>query len=308
MGYLFCTKPYFASGAAGVWQAVKQMPAAVRFPSVLTGFGKIFIAHCKSDFIEYNIASQAYTNRGNAYESLYQYAPGEGFAHQRYNQVKMITGNSGREASDFVTITVNPEFYAAPYDPYYDKPIPRHLRACGVARKNADSVIVFGGLDHSSYRLNTVCEVNFQHKAAYIKPATLSKFLAYLSATECSGAYYAAGGVDATSIFPSLIKYTESSNALEYFNMPTPLAGCCLVGHAGKVYVFGGATRANFTNVVNTVYAFDVFTKTWETLPPMPVSVANAGGCVLPDRNEIHIFGGWNGSAMMAVHQIFKLS
>lgn len=306
MGYLFCTKPYFAAGGAGVWQAVKQMPAAIRFPSALPGFGKIFIAHCKGDFIEYNIASQSYTNRGNLYGDFYQYDPGEGFAYLRYNQVWMTTGVNNGNSSRYVIITVNPEFYASQAD-YYDT-IPRHLRHCGVVRKNPNSVIAFGGVSYTNQLYNTICDVNFQHKAAYIKPATLSMPLIYLSATQCSEAYYAAGGINGSTIFSQLIKYTEAENRLEYFNMPTPLAGCCLVGHAGKVYVFGGATRANFTNVVNTVYAFDVVTKTWETLPPMPVAVANAGGCVLPDRNEIHIFGGWNGSTMLSTHQIFKLS
>ena len=307
MGYLFCTKPYFASGGAGVWQAVKQMPAVIRFPSALPGFGKIFIAHCKGDFIEYNIASQTYTNRGNLYGDFYQYDPGEGFAFMRNSSVFMITGRGNSNKSCYVSVEVYPDFYTNTPDIYRDA-INRHLRYCGAVRKNIDSTIVFGGISYTNQSHDTICEVNILHKAAYIKPATLSMPLIHLSATQCSGAYYAAGGINGSTIFSQLIEYTEESNSLEYFEMPTLLAGCCIVGHAGKVYVFGGATRANFTNVVNTVYAFDVVTQTWETLPPMPVAVANAGGCVLPDRNEIHIFGGWNGSTMLSTHQIFKLS
>ncbi|MGP1420021.1 MAG: kelch repeat-containing protein [Tannerella sp.] len=306
MGYLFCTKPYFGSGGAGVWQAVKQMPAAIRFPSALTGFGKVFIAHCKSDFIEYDIASGTYTNRGNSYTTFYQYDPGEGLAHLRYNQIYMTTGVGGGNSSRYVVITVSPEFYASQAD--YNDTIPRHLRACGVARKNPDSVIIFGGIMHNNAWDNTICEINFRHKAAYVKPVTLTRSLSYLSATECNGAYYAAGGVNVASIFSKLIKYTEASNTVEYFDMPAALAGCCLVGHAGKVYIFGGATNANFTGVVNTVYAFDTTSKTWEPLPSMPTAVANAGGCALPDRNEIHVFGGWNGNTMLNTHQILKLS
>lgn len=305
MGYLFCTKPFFTSGAAGVWQAVKQMPTAIRFPSALPGFGKIFIAHCKSDFIEYNVSSGAYTNRGNLYDGFYQDDPGEGFAFLRGNQVFMTTGVGGRSISRYVVITVNPEFYASKAD--YSFIIPRHLRYCGVVQKDPNSVFTFGGISHTNQLYKTICDVNFQHRSAFIMTSSLSMPLIYLSATQCSGAYYVAGGINGSTVFSQLIKYTQQTNNVEYFDMPTPLAGCCLVGHAGKVYVFGGATKANFTNVVNTVYAFDVVTKRWETLPPMPVAVANAGGCVLPDKNEIHIFGGWNGSAIMNTHQILKL-
>jgi DNA-binding CsgD family transcriptional regulator len=83
--------------------------------------------------------------------------------------------------------------------------------------------------------------------------------------------------------------------------MPLSLSAYALAEYEGKIYLFGGRTGGEYTN---RVFLYDPSQDEWTELPAM--KVPRGFGQAVVSGEQIHVIGGTDGSAALAVHEVFS--
>jgi len=76
--------------------------------------------------------------------------------------------------------------------------------------------------------------------------------------------------------------------------MPLPAHHTAIVGHNGKIYVFGGFAKSNTSKIgwlpIDNAWEYDPVQDEWKALPPMPTARGSANAVLYNDR--IYVIGG----------------
>ncbi|MGB7191383.1 MAG: kelch repeat-containing protein [Acidobacteriaceae bacterium] len=188
------------------------------------------------------------------------------------------------------------------YDPVHDSwsqtarlPEPRSDAA---SVSLGDNLYLFGGGAGDAVRRDAL--VLHGGKWRPLPDAELPEPRLYSVAVANQGLIYVLGGVSKHDDYSSL------SNKVWVWNPRTPKKGwkevrpfpgpglmtAAVAAFGGKIYVLGGAKASGKDVVnVNTAYAYDPQTDTWDTLPPISVSRRCWWG--LADSSDIYLFGGY---------------
>jgi len=85
---------------------------------------------------------------------------------------------------------------------------------------------------------------------------------------------------------------------------PLPTARSALAaawGLDGRIYAISGA---NFSGVLPTVEAYDVWTNTWATVAPLPTAHSALAAALGPD-GRIYAIGGFNASGILTTVEAY---
>ncbi|GFQ65929.1 kelch-like protein 24 [Trichonephila clavata] len=108
------------------------------------------------------------------------------------------------------------------------------------------------------------------------------------------GFIYAIGGWDGLSRLNSVEKYNPFNNTWEYVApMKISLTSPAVVGHAGHLYVTGGAVLEDGDGI-DLVQRFCPLTNVWSDMAHMLIARSGSRACVV--NNLIYVIGGWHAS------------
>lgn len=155
-----------------------------------------------------------------------------------------------------------------------------------------NKIYVFGGVNHSSFELNTV----EMYDPATDKWVTKSNMLSGLHAVglaEYNGKIYIIGGGNNNSVKNTTQEYDPQTDTwVLKADMPTARDALETITYKGKIYAIGGITSGSAAISTNVVQVYDPGQNKWETIESLNNSRYGFGVVLL--NGTIYVFGGAN--------------
>ena len=298
---LFVSSPIYSQGngngtlgTAGQWTTVTPMPAEKMGHCAAVYNGTAFIFHgsnaagTSNDIYQYNLLSDSWTSETNATLNDRIY----GAAEQIGGKIYLIGGYM--QLSPYIVNNAVFSYEPATGMVNVKASMPVPVAGCASVVIN-NKIYVLGGSASIGWNsdLKNLVQIYDPATDAWTKGTFMPMDARSIGAAAIGNTIYIIGGYGkSATVLKTVYQGVVNDTAIVWTKLPDYPAGMinrhCVGTNGAKIYVTGGQYAA----AVDSTYAFDPATSTWQRLQAKPTGVHSAARMIYDGASRLYVFGG----------------